>query len=897
MAEQKKDKIEFVQATFAGPAAALALLAIGEDRPKKALDLARKLLARGASEAHIYAETNKLLDGSPYAGVSYTADGQPRFEISDEAAKTRPVVGRDGRALMGDFLDHERYFEAYPEARYLEVEKRGNKGGGYTGDKVLVGEANFAKAALGGRSIPKDSATGVVLHELDHYAQDAENFPRGGSPRDFEKKFPGDDNRETRVRLYESLAGEVDAENTRRRQKMTAKQRRATHPDLTAAMSRSEQIVTDQSGSIVEKFGGELPKGYTVEADVNPRSRQANYTIFHKAGPLSRRKQVGTAYVRDTPNGPQVGRISIADRHQRKGIATALYAQIERDHGGKPVIPDSTLSPKAAAFWRKHKPEALREHVDIGDGSLMWDPMGMMQRAGAKPESEPNSNRARLQEQADALEALLGRPKPNDRLMEMADDIKDFGEKIGGARKDRAVKTGPRGAKAAADDRPSWMKRFVAAETIDRQTQKGSGQWTLLDTRKKSRYGSPAATRQTFASQAEAERAIPLIAVSQNHRVSATRDGQYNIVRSTTKGYTAAAGGQTFPSREAAMRYMAENAASLLAERYQQAYGDRAVIGATAPGSTAMSERQGWSDAAREASAEVRAANAKDPSVLSAVERAMKASEARAKPAPSQLAEPPKTPTRVSPESPAKPQTVAALKAEAKAAGIKGYSSMTKSALMKALDKSGAIAMIAAPAVAAAVAYDATKAEAAAAGDANATAKGVAAGATAGAVTGAVVYGIGKAIGAGITAVARVAPAAAGPVGLAVAGGLTAYGAYKAYQDHKATGKGATAAALSLVGADQILHLGQRAPPGPVRLTQEQQAQYAAAAQRFAAMKQAANTLEPAKRQQGWSNAARIAAAKARGVEKLPYDGNPSAGPAKWAAVASTAEITAAMKK
>ena len=45
------------------------------------------------------------------------------------------------------------------------------------------------------------------------------------------------------------------------------------------------------------------------------------------------------------------------------------------------------------------------------------------------------------------------------------DDITDFGEKIGGARKDRAVSTGPkRTSTEPADTRPGWMKRFLAAE-------------------------------------------------------------------------------------------------------------------------------------------------------------------------------------------------------------------------------------------------------------------------------------------------------------------------------------------------------------------------------------------------------------------------------------------------
>lgn len=582
--DESTDKIEFAQATFAGPAAAAALLAIGEDRPKRALDLAKKLFAKGASERQVYAETNKILAGSPYAGVSRTADGQLRFEITDEAARMRPALGRDGNGFLGNVLEHERLYEAYPEARFLGVEKRGDKGGGYTGDSIRIGDNHFAKSAFAGKAMPKDSARGVALHEVQHYAQEAEGHPAGGSPRDFEGKFPGEENRATRMRLYDSLAGEVDAENTRARASMTAERRRAVHPNDTASHPRSEQIVTYADGSTMEQFGGPFPKGYSVKRDTNGLG-QTNYKIMHG------RRQVGQAYVRNLPDAAQVGRITINEKHQRKGIATALYAQIEIDLG-KPVIPDSTLSPKAAAFWRKHRPEALADHIDTGGGTLVYDPMRVLRRAIP---AEPNANRSRLQEQADAIDGLLSKPKPNGREMEMADDIKDFGEKIGGARKDNAKKTGPKPKIEATekDTRPGWMKRFVAAETIDRATKQGSGQWTLLDTRKKGRYGSsPAATRMTFASQAEAERAIPLIAVSQKHSVREQYgrgpDGKTDTSKTTfeiwrrVSGRKAVKATQTvFESRDAAMRFMAENAETLLGTA--RGYGEEILVKPTNP--------------------------------------------------------------------------------------------------------------------------------------------------------------------------------------------------------------------------------------------------------------------------------------------------------------------------
>lgn len=154
--------------------------------------------------------------------------------------------------------------------------------------------------------------------------------------------------------------------------------------------------------------------------------------------------------------------------------------------------------------------------------------------------------------------------------------ITDLGEKIGGARKDVAVKGGPRPQRTdPADTRPGWAKRFVAAENIG-YDKKPTGKWGLLDTRSKSKWGGyRSASRVEFESQAAAERAIPLIAVSQKHYVRETyakgADGKYDSSKSTYEVWrkvsdkkTVKAVAQSFPSREAALAHMASQAESLL---------------------------------------------------------------------------------------------------------------------------------------------------------------------------------------------------------------------------------------------------------------------------------------------------------------------------------------------
>lgn len=260
MAEPADDKdnarkLAPVGAIFVGMVAARNLARRGDDRPLKALEHAERLRKSGAGEGQIYTETNKMFEGSPYAGVSYGADRKPRFEISDHDAKVSPTaLDKSGKGHQANFLKHPTYYDAHPDAAMLGVEKSGPSGGGYTGHTVLIGDKHFAKQQLAGRPVASPTARGVNLHELQHHAQGVEGFAPGGSPKDFEHKFPGEKNADLRHALYNTLAGEVEAENTRRRANMTPAERRAIHPSKTAEFARKDQIVTDKHGQVQEIF-------------------------------------------------------------------------------------------------------------------------------------------------------------------------------------------------------------------------------------------------------------------------------------------------------------------------------------------------------------------------------------------------------------------------------------------------------------------------------------------------------------------------------------------------------------------------------------------------------------------------------------------------------------------
>lgn len=142
--------------------------------------------------------------------------------------------------------------------------------------------------------------------------------------------------------------------------------------------------------------------------------------------------------------------------------------------------------------------------------------------------------------------------------------IDDIGEKIGGARKDVAVRTGPKKAKPAeVDTRPGWARRFQVTETVARNDGRPVGTWALYDTRKTDWRGQHKLIRE-FPSKAAAEQAIPLAAVSQNHRVSQNREGKFVIVRDVTDRKRVQVVKSEFPTREAALEHMAKQAAQII---------------------------------------------------------------------------------------------------------------------------------------------------------------------------------------------------------------------------------------------------------------------------------------------------------------------------------------------
>lgn len=190
--------------TFAGPKAAARFARHGHTGPKKALELADKLEAQGASREKIYEETSKILDGTPFAGVSKTADGKWRFEVSDadmivrdnpegleakEAADAGLNVPGSDVAVSSyrGLVVHPMLELAYPELKNLVADIYSHDpisaGGGFS---VLLGKDASGEYVthpyIRSRGRGPEETRDIVAHELDHFAQTQENFSSGGNP-------------------------------------------------------------------------------------------------------------------------------------------------------------------------------------------------------------------------------------------------------------------------------------------------------------------------------------------------------------------------------------------------------------------------------------------------------------------------------------------------------------------------------------------------------------------------------------------------------------------------------------------------------------------------------------------------------------------------------------------
>ena len=142
------------------------------------------------------------------------------------------------------------------------------------------------------------------------------------------------------------------------------------------------------------------------------------------------------------------------------------------------------------------------------------------------------------------------------------DKITDLGEKIGGARKDTSVKTGPKG-ELSTKNIPAWKKRYLVVENMLDAT-KESRPWMIVDSRTGKVIRGSNYSDMYFNTEEDAIKILPLIAVSQKHSVYSDGSKGFSIWRKVSDRKLIRVTPEIFKNREDGMEFLAKNAEEIL---------------------------------------------------------------------------------------------------------------------------------------------------------------------------------------------------------------------------------------------------------------------------------------------------------------------------------------------
>ena len=126
------------------------------------LDQAKAMLENGADEVEIWQKTGWFKD----------KDEAWKFEIGDSKAKLNPNFKSGGK--LGELLEHEELFKAYPELKDISVKKINDEGG----EKLGYYDPNKKEIAINNIG---DKST--LMHEVQHAIQEIEGFAKGSGAK------------------------------------------------------------------------------------------------------------------------------------------------------------------------------------------------------------------------------------------------------------------------------------------------------------------------------------------------------------------------------------------------------------------------------------------------------------------------------------------------------------------------------------------------------------------------------------------------------------------------------------------------------------------------------------------------------------------------------------------
>lgn len=172
------------------------------------MGLASRMFQRGESNEDILART----------GFWFDENGKLKYEIDDSKAELLipfEELKTNKPVLASDLIQHDRFFEFYPELADTPINFYKGKETEVGGFNLKTGEIDLN---LNSASIIDGDRTGTVanlLHEIQHAIQKFEGFSQGGSREQFLRDIatPSDKEIQEAFIKYLKLAGEAEARN------------------------------------------------------------------------------------------------------------------------------------------------------------------------------------------------------------------------------------------------------------------------------------------------------------------------------------------------------------------------------------------------------------------------------------------------------------------------------------------------------------------------------------------------------------------------------------------------------------------------------------------------------------------------------------------------------------
>ncbi len=232
-----------LMASLIGKVGAKNLAAQKSPAAEEALNIAQEMENYGANRDQIWRATSNYLQENDTTGELIGAykgvDGKWRVEVDD--SKVEPTLHAPGANVgtVPEMLPHPALEAAHPNLEDASAVLKYNPiryaapSGHATGD-------NFMRV---NGSTPEDIAS-VGMHEYQHLLQAREDFARGTSPEEAEKRFTPNNGFDG----YRRSAGEVESRLVQKRLDMTADERREHPPYLDYDVSEDKQIVHFDNG-------------------------------------------------------------------------------------------------------------------------------------------------------------------------------------------------------------------------------------------------------------------------------------------------------------------------------------------------------------------------------------------------------------------------------------------------------------------------------------------------------------------------------------------------------------------------------------------------------------------------------------------------------------------------